>query len=82
MFMQTLLFLHRHIFEYFFRDVHILLKLHKGMKMQLNMILNKTIESLIFVESFAYIPILASKLSTKLWLRIFLHNTQQIVHHA
>ena len=27
------------------------------------------------MESFAYKPILAPKLSTKLWLRIFLHNT-------
>ena len=27
------------------------------------------------MERFAYIPILAPKLSTKLWLRIFLHNT-------
>ena len=27
------------------------------------------------MENFAYIPILAPKLSTKLWLRFFLHNT-------
>ena len=49
--------------------------MQKGIKMQLNIILNWRIESLIIVESFAYIPILAPKLSTKLWLRIFLHNT-------
>ena len=46
--------------------------------MQLNIILNYTIKSLIFVESFANIPTQASKLSIKLWLRIFLHNTIRV----
>ena len=45
--------------------------MQKGIKMQLNIILNWCIKSLIIVESFVYIPILAPKLSTKLWLRIF-----------
>ena len=80
MFIQTPLFWHRHFLNIYFWYVHLVWKLHKGMKMQLNIILNKTIESLIFMQSFACIPILASKLWTKLWLRIFLHNTIYIIH--